>query len=78
LLITPGFSTQVFSGTVTVFLFSDKAEELRFRTLSFHLKEGTKYPGNVIVTETSGMMGNVQNVSHKDSSSGLYPKDNVM
>jgi hypothetical protein len=31
-----------------------------------------------MVTETSGMMGNVRNVSHKDSSFSLYPKDNVM
>jgi len=54
------------------------AEGLRFRTASFHLKKGTKYPRNVTVTETVGMMGNVQNISHKDSPSGLYPKGNVM
>jgi hypothetical protein len=76
--LPPGFSTHIFSGTVTVFLFSDKAEGLRFLTSSFNLKKGTKYPGNVMVTETSGMMGNVQNVSHKDSSFSLYPEDNVM
>ena len=76
--IAPDFSTHKFSGTVTIFLFSDRAEGIKFRTLSFYLKKGTKYPRNIIVRETVGMMGNVQNIYHEDSSSGLYPKYNVM
>jgi hypothetical protein len=76
--IAPGLSTHKFSGTVKLFLFSDTGEGLRFRISSFHLKKGAKFPRNVMVTETVEMMGKVQNIRHKDSSSGLYPKDNVI